>query len=225
MNSLEGMNKKFRFRVNEIFELALEEEGTYYKTIIQEVSENYIIIGLPVSKGETLLLYEDDRVILKKIRADAVYYFSSEITARLNDDNVPLYKLCIPRMLQRIQRRGYVRVPCILLTYYRVHKEGEGKPEEGKEPDFLPAETVDISGGGIKFISDKEMSPGQNLEIKLKLPRREVKAVGQVITIQKISDNRSKYPIYRISLKFTRILERDREEIIAFIFRKLREWM
>lgn len=220
---------KYKFKINENIEVALEDEGVYYKTIVQEVSEDHLIIGVPILKREALVLYKGDRIIIKIIREDAVYFFSSEIKDRLKGDNVPLYILNVPQLMERLQRRGHVRVPCMLPTYYRVypkHEEGDNQQAVGDKSCYLVGETVDISGGGIKLVSVTEMAVGQNVEIMLKLPHRVIKAVGQVITVKKVSYSRSKsFPIQRISLKFIQITEQDREEIIAFIFKKLREWM
>jgi len=81
-------------------------------------------------------------------------------------------------------------------------------------------EVVALSGGGLKFSSEKEFKPGDVLEIVLvlsQIPLRLAAAVGK-IERSEIMNNR---PVW--VLEFTSIRESDTEAIVAFVFKEERE--
>jgi len=81
-------------------------------------------------------------------------------------------------------------------------------------------EVVELSGGGLKFSSEKKFKPGDALEIVLvlsQIPLRLAAAVGKI----ERSEIMNKRPVW--VLEFTNVRESDLEAVVAFVFKEERE--
>ena len=91
------------------------------------------------------------------------------------------------------------------------------------EEDFPHAfEVVEISGAGVKGVSDKPLPVGQLAEVVItltQLPIRMAAAIGRVLR-EEAEDGR-----YAWALDFTRIRDRDLEAIVQFVFQTQRDEM
>ncbi len=202
------------FKVNDNLEVATGSKQDYYKTIVQEVGRQSITIGLPMLNAQGLLLREGEKLQIRKVEEDAIYLFTGRVTSRMKNDNVPLYGLQISQDYKRIQRRNYVRISSILPLEYRIKQE---------DSEFISTNTVDISGGGMKFVSDTGLQPGDLLEVKLQLDNQDIRARGKVIRTEKFKDKKDNMQKLFICLEFVQIKEMDREKIISYIFKKIRD--
>lgn len=94
-----------------------------------------------------------------------------------------------------------------------------------KEPDkanlcFKKPSYVNISGGGIRFLSDSQIKKGTFLKIRICVPLFPpfvITTLGKVIWTQK-----EEYK-YKVGVKFTAIHEDDRDALIHYIFIKQRK--
>jgi len=81
------------------------------------------------------------------------------------------------------------------------------------------SETIDISGGGFSFYSEREISPGTRFNLRLETqdpPYLSIPAVGEVRRCERANSH------YCVCVKFVDINELDREELIKYIFEKQR---
>lgn len=74
--------------------------------------------------------------------------------------------------IEPLQIRRHVRVPFVTIFEAAPWQEHAPSGEE-EELHYLPARTVDISGGGLKFLSNVEFRPEQALALRLKLDPKE----------------------------------------------------
>lgn len=101
-----------------------------------------------------------------------------------------------------IQRREYLRVE--LETKVILDTEDFG---------VTVTKTLDVSGGGMRFASDKPFRKGQTVKIMLYLPFQEnsVKALGEIVECAHLPENEH-------VLAFTQIDERERGRIVKQCF-------
>jgi c-di-GMP-binding flagellar brake protein YcgR len=133
-----------------------------------------------------------------------------------------------PQKTERIQRRDFFRIPCALDAQFMVIT-GQGFPPGDLSPEDLPlsetALAVNLSGGGLLLVSDSKLSVDSLLLLRLPLHARdEIKTVllkGKVI--RTASFRLGKVRRYRYGIKFLDLKEKDREEIISYIFSTMRE--
>jgi hypothetical protein len=92
---------------------------------------------------------------------------------------------------------------------------------ESLEDDFpIGIDVIEISGAGLRFLCNEELSQSANVEVVLVLnqfPLRLAGAIGKVIR-QGEESGRKVY-----ALDFTKIRERDLEGIVQFVFQSQRD--
>lgn len=114
------------------------------------------------------------------------------------------------------ERRKFARVPLIVDFYYKVERPPEIRMKIGDrtESAFL----MDMSEGGIGFVSGIELPEGTELDITFNLVIKEaanpkIQAVGTVRHCTLQPDSRT----YRIGLEFTKIEEGEKELIAQYV--------
>jgi len=191
-------------------------DGELFKSMIQELDDNKLAITLPVRGGQYLLLHKGDKVRVEFVLEDAVYSFIGEILERKKVNNVSLLVLPRPSVLSRRQRRQYVRLPVVMPLQIRTEKE------DGSEM-VIRGKVVDLSGGGLQFVSNEALPV--NTEVTLTLPLDDGQKGKPLVTkgvVSWVIVDRSKRNA-RTGVQFAGIKETDRERIIAYIFRELRK--
>lgn len=257
------------FRENMLLEVFIKSKNAYYKSIVQEVNEEDLAIGIPMKKRDLAILPEGESLVFRLNARDALYYFKSKVIGTKKSGQVLLYLISLPEEVQRQQRRQFFRFFCMLDVHYWLLPEDsgpEGEPatkgslagdtgnikksnaekaqrqaggdmqqlllEKAKnmgEPE--KAETVNISGGGLLLATDRRLSPGDRLLMKLFLGsgrgnkeyrnNKEIMVKGEVS--RAASFNIGELKRYRSGVKFLEIDEKTRDEIIGFIFAGSRE--
>lgn len=98
---------------------------------------------------------------------------------------------------QVIQRRKYVRMPYIT-DFFLERKSGN-----------IKTQTVDISGGGVRFLTDKLLASEQHFKAQLRLNNFEpmIKVEGHIL-------KKNFYKTNEYVMEFAQIEEKDREKII-----------
>ena len=98
---------------------------------------------------------------------------------------------------QVIQRRKYVRMPYI--TDFFLERESGN----------IKTQTVDISGGGVRFLTDKLLASEQHFKAQLRLNNFEpmIKVEGHIL-------KKNFYKTNEYVMEFAQIEEKDREKII-----------
>ena len=106
------------------------------------------------------------------------------------------------KIVCKIQRRQYLRVE--LNTKIILESQDSG---------VVVTHTFDISGGGVRFYSEKPFRPHENVKVMLYLPfqMNSVKAGGEIIENGHLPEN-------EYVLVFTSIEERERDRVIKQCF-------
>ena len=239
------------FRENKLLEVFVKSKNTYYKSIVQEVNEDNLAIGIPMKNREHAAFSEGESLVFRLNTHDAVYYFKSKVIRTKKSGQVLLYLISPPEEVQRLQRRQFFRFFCKIDVHYWLLPEAGDLAADNTEKEQLragenlqqlflakaemlgepeKAETVNISGGGVLLVTDRVLSPGDKLLLKLFLAggrenkaRRKNKeimlkgAVSRAVAFKIGKLNRC-----RCGVKFLEINEKTRDEIISFIFAGLR---
>lgn len=200
--------------VNGNISVAYEEK--YYKSIVQEVEENYFLINLPVEDGVYLTLGEGDKIDLIYFSDFGYFYkFESEVISRVIENDMPMYKMTKPEVAERVQRRNYVRVS---LTEYAVYKK-----QNSKELHWQEGMLLDLSGGGLRLKVKEKIQSGEKIAINIYFESDSMEMVGKILRCTK-----SEVGEYICAIEFVDIDERKRDKIVQKVFsvmRKQRELM
>ena len=113
-----------------------------------------------------------------------------------------------PLMLQVLTRIDWL-LTSVLKTL------GRDKGLKRAIPDFL---TVNLSGSGIRFVSDQDFPVGSFLILRIILrPFIPIQAVGKILRVRSVRDGEEER--FEIAVEFSEIAEADREAIIRHILR------
>ena len=125
-----------------------------------------------------------------------------------------------PDMYKGPERRKYMRLETdYAVSFLRLSEDL--RPEGGV---FEVIRLIDISGAGIKFVTEADMPAGTLMELRIKFPKsgKLVTAIGRVV--RREQDKRKRYVI---AVAFAWIAKKDKEAIDANVkkikLEKLRE--
>ena len=132
-----------------------------YPTWIEEIKDKVAGFSYPIIKGALLPLYRDLEFEFIMEDSSALYIFEMSVRRVETRGNIAILwaeQLDYPR---RIQRRGFLRVPCfwdILIFPLEYEKK---KPMSSR---WHPAKAIDISLGGYRFKLSKAEARGLRFE-------------------------------------------------------------
>jgi c-di-GMP-binding flagellar brake protein YcgR len=84
----------------------------------------------------------------------------------------------------------------------------------------MKAYTADISGGGVRLLTDEKLEPGQQVECRIPIGERDfLELKGLVVRVVPCVEGNYKF---EVGVKFVDILEAERDRLIQFIFQQQR---
>lgn len=210
------------------------EDGTqkiYYSKVYNILSEDSMEILMPMEKTKLLLLPVDGEYNMVFYTSTGLFQCFVKIADRYKSNNVYILVVELISNLRKYQRREYYRFSCALEMCSRNLEEEEVQAIEEKSPYVLQPNLpikrsviVDISGGGLRFMSTQRYEPesliycSYNLYKGKKLKKYEV--VGKVLAVKELENRPGTYE-HRV--QYYGIDVNTREEIIKFIFEEERK--
>ncbi len=197
-----------------------------------------LVIQMPMYKGKMVLLTLGLRYELMFYNRKGLYRAVCQVTDRYKEDNLFMVRVALKSNLTKFQRREYFRLECILgMTAYELTREealslnGNALKDRIHDAEILmtrnDAVIVDISGGGIRFISERSYEEGDTLAVHTVLTNevidQELTVVVAVVSCRKASPNMERY---ETRAEFLHLGSKLRETIIRYIFdedRKIRK--
>ncbi|MCB2297148.1 flagellar brake protein [Clostridium tagluense] len=209
---------KVDFAINRKLEILVEER--YYNTNIQDLTEEYIAISIPMSGGQYVPLSRGDIIDVIYYEDENLYKFKSSVIGR-KIENIPILLVSKPLEIEKIQRRKYVRISLINTAKYKnLKNQSKISPKTIEEREYLKASIVDLSGGGMKVRVSEEIVMNDFILVNLTVNNEDIHIVGQAKRIQKDDEGR-----FVCGLSFEFLDNLTRERIIKYIFQLMREQM
>ena len=210
--------RKNMVNVGDKIEIIREKNKTikfYPSQILDIIEENIFIISGPIYKNEIILLHKQEKIeIGYTVENRGIYVFSAII---LDREYSPIYKLKIKKSseVRKYQKRAYYRFE----TSIPVLKEQINKKGDEDEIIIEECRTKDISGNGLKLLSNLEHKVGDKIICQFDINNETIKIESEIVRLENIDTFDFKYAL---GIKFIGIEERDRDTIIKFIFEKER---
>lgn len=209
-----------------------EPPKTYISQIQDILSENQMEIVMPMEQTKLILLPVDREYNLVIYAGSSLFQCFARVIDRYKSQNIYILLVELTSNLRKFQRREYYRFSCALEMKSRKLEEEEIKAIEERDPhsNLIPglplkrSVIVDISGGGLRFLSSHPYEPGSMIYISYNLlaggSTKEYELVGKVLSSQKLEDRKDSYE-HRV--QYVDINEDVREEIIKYIFEEERK--
>lgn len=204
--------------INQLVEISVDEINFEYKGLssrVEEINNEHILLSAPTYRGEILPLRTGMRIKVSYVLNDCAYSFNTSIVARKKGP-LPIIIINKPHKIIRVQRRHWVRVASTLdIEYSSI----SATPESNLT---YTGKTIDISGGGVRFITKGALEPGEIINLKIYLPSRSP-VITKARIIRILEKAKSEGESNKAVLEYSDINENDRERIIKYVFEKQRE--
>ncbi|MCR5256425.1 MAG: flagellar brake protein [Acetatifactor sp.] len=209
-------------------ELKLRKYISRVETI---VSEDTMEIAMPMEQSKLILLPVDGEFNLTIYAQTNLFQCFVRITDRYKSNNLYMLVVELISNLRKVQRREFYRYSCALEMASRTLEEEEIKALESKIPYTLQpglplkrSVIVDISGGGLRFISTHQYDIGSLLYCSYYLlkdgEKKLYEVTGRVLAVKELVNRPGTFE-HRV--EYYNINSDTREEIIRFIFEEERK--
>ena len=208
-----------------------QNNGKVYKSSVFDfLGESVIEIGMPTEGGKMVLFQVGFECSLFFYTQRGMYICDGKVLDRYKKDGFYMMSVKITSVPKKYQRRDYYRVDCsIAFNYYKISKEVAELEttadlfEEITDPKYIPekkvAHTMDLSGGGIRFITDEDLEVGSCILTVIRLTNGKVDQTMYLVTELIACGPMEKAPDKRIArAKFLFKDIKDRDLIVRFVF-------
>lgn len=203
----------------------------YNSQVYDILSEDTMEILMPMEKTKLILLPVDGEFDLIIYQESGLYQCFARVIDRYKRNNTYILVVELTSNLRKYQRREYYRFSCALQMCSRNLQEEELQALENDQPyaltPGLPLKQsiiVDISGGGLRFLSSQRYEPGSMLYINyhlLKDGRNKLyEMVGKVLNVKEVENRPGSFE-HRV--QYVDMDSHTREEIIKYIFEEERK--
>ena len=212
-------------------EMSSSKRKIYNSQVYDILSEDTMEILMPMEKTKLILLPVDGEFDLIIYQESGLYQCFARVIDRYKRNNVYILVVELTSNLRKYQRREYYRFSCALKMASRTLQEEELQALENDQPyaltPGLPLKQsiiVDISGGGLRFLSSQRYEPGGMIYINyhlLKGGRNKLyEVVGKVLSAKEVENRPGSYE-HRV--QYVDMNSDTREEIIRYIFEEERK--
>jgi len=223
----------------------IKSANTYVSQLVDYIDEETISIASPIKNSMIVMLNRLAGYRLFFYTERGLYQCNGHMLNVYQENNMVIVMMKLTSELQKVQRRQYFRLECVIETVYRRITEEEMQLEEKLifDNSITPQEQTEIrerleqlknmwinccitnlSGGGCKFNSGEKLEPGEKIVIKLqfnlKNKLRELEIVSDIIASEKMY---KKAGFYEHRAEFSDISPKDREDLIKYIFEEERK--
>ena len=214
------MDSNINFTVNSRIEIDVDSE--IYKSNIQDVSEDYISISIPVNNHKYMPLSKGEKVDVIYYEEKNVYKFNTVVVGR-KIERILMIMLKKPEKVQICQRRNFVRVPLILDVLCAIFPLEKDLYHLNDQVEVFKACSVDMSGGGMKIVVDVKMKDklkyGDIIIVTIPMENDSLTLKGKIV---RITSNKDETKL-TCGLSFIDIDKKSRERIIRVLFQIMRQ--
>lgn len=208
------------------------QKRIFYSRVQGFVSEDTLEITMPMEQTKLILLPVDSEFDLKFYSASGPYQCFVRIIDRYKSNNIYLLVVEMISNLRKYQRREFYRFSCALEMCARTLQEEEIQALEKSSDNYIltpglplrQSVIVDISGGGLRFISTQKYEEGSLIYISYHLmkgdKKKKYEVVGKVLSAREL-ENRPGTWEHRV--QYYDMDQKTREEIIKYIFEEERK--
>lgn len=201
------------------------ERKVYTSQVYEVLSDDRLEITMPMEKTKLILLPVDSEYDVYFYTGSGLLQCFARIIDRYKSNNVYILVLELVSNLRKYQRREFYRFACALEMNSRPLQEEELSLVETNRVVLTPglplkrSIIVDISGGGIRFISNQRYDVGSHIYCNYKLlvsgEQKEYDIVGKVLRVRELDNRPGEYE-HRV--QYVNLNTVEREEIIKYIF-------
>jgi len=187
--------------------------------VVEEILDPaQLMIHMPIEYGKLVKLDQGAVYSVLFFTEKGMLQFGASIAEYTKTDGFNLIKINLVSEGERMQRRSFFRLNCVMpFSYSPVSTGGEEET-----PDEFPFEGIikDIGGGGIRFAANNDVSESGSLVCLLNIENEPIAARGRVLHKQHFP--KSVYA-YQYRVQFTGMNHYDQERIVQYVYNEQRK--
>jgi len=209
--------KKFSIQLSDRLEIIWGEK--IYKSIVQDVFDNFFTISIPMIEQEYLpielgttidIVHYDDKGNL--------FQYESTVVKRVIEKNLPQLIMSQPVNIKKVQRRNFVRVNMIQVIHYDKIKLIHADKLSAVKKLNKKAILLDLSGGGMRIKVKEELQKGDKIAAEIVYEDNKYTVKGEVARVNITPDRQRE-----CGINFNHMNESTRENIIKIVFDVMRK--
>ena len=192
----------------------------YISQLMDILDESNIVIAAPIHESRLMLITPGTKIRIVLLDSKhGLVSLNGAISLRERKENIICLHAKMEQGFEKIQRRNYYRLDCILNALYSIY-EGDPAKDQG---EFVPAEkplkalTKNISGNGACIVTLEEVPKGTYIHLTIHpTGGLGIRAFAKVIRCTLLEGLREKK--YELGLYLVKISPKDQEALVKFIF-------
>ena len=211
-------------------EAGQDERKVYSTKVYDIISDERIEVLMPMEQTKLILLPVDGEYEMCFYTDNGLYQCLAKVVDRYRDNNIYVLAMDLTTNLRKYQRREYYRFSCALEMNSREllkeeidaldHEQGILQPQLPLKRSVI----VDISGGGLRFVSNLAYEKGSlilcNYDLIVDGNPKHYSLVGKVLSSAPLEN---KPGVYEHRVQYINMDVDEREEIIKYIFNEERK--
>lgn len=214
----------------------IKEKSIFAKPLISQVydilDETQLRIAMPIVEGRVIPLPLNSRFDVCFFTSGGLYKSRFVVTERYKEGGLFILVIELIYELKKYQRRQYYRLECTMdIEYLSIDNDMADSLREDEElikevidnNKLSTGIIVDISGGGVRFVSKEKLIENSVVLLKLDITLANNKSVygvlGRVLSSYKVPNNELRY---EQRIEYTDIQNSSKETIIRYIFEQER---
>lgn len=205
----------------------LDKNKSYQSSIFDtDEDAETIDVYMPTYQGKLILMTQGVEYYITFVVPGAIYRCKAKVVERIKNRATFIARMKLVTGIEKFQRRQYFRLDCALEVRYRKLTVDESVSLVDKKPiDFnetiplVKSVMVDISGGGMRFLSTIKVDMGSFIFIKFKL-KKDFEIFGR---IRHVRPAERRPGVYEHRVEFLGLENSDRETIVRYIFEQERQ--
>lgn len=195
-------------------EVGSDKKRYAYASRVESVDGGALLLAMPSERGSLVIVQSGSEVRVYFSDGSAMFSFVAEVVGHRLEP-IPMLELANCGAVVKAQRRRLLRVTAMVFPVecWVLDKD----PEKCRA---IKIATVDISGGGIRFVGGDRLEKDTRVRVKLDLPCNcgTIEALIKVLRVHERGDAiRSRY---ETATAFLEISEGDRDRICRFALRQ-----
>lgn len=197
-----------------------EESKVYISKVNQVLDEERLEIMMPMEQQKMVLLPRNARFDITVYNSKGIYQCEVKIADRYKSGTIFCQVLELMTGIKKYQRREYYRYSCTVPVFCRKLLEDEKETLIWDESiKGMEGYSLDIGGGGIRFIIEEKFSANElvvcYIPLEIRNSVREIQGIGKVLSSKLVKDSTK---LYEVRVQFEVMSNAIREDIIQYIF-------
>ncbi len=230
-NRIEIGNKLNLEKIEERISVSETKKQIFISQVLDETEDGKLMISMPIQEGNVVPFSVGQKLNATFFTKSGLLRCQVVVTGRYKKGSLFMMEVSLKNELNKVQRREYFRFDCRMPMFYRIISDEEKKlidlgknyEVEGMEPEWKSAAILDLSGGGICFISNFREEKDTFLQVKFDMQLDgNVETMYAFASILRCERNENNTLLYDSHVKFWRLDQKEREKIIRYIFEEQR---